>query len=55
MVETAVASEEEARLLLLPVPSALLITDQITYLDDGRAIEFLHGIYRGDRFRFRIN
>jgi GntR family transcriptional regulator len=55
MVETTLASEEEARLLELPIPSALLITDQITYLDDGRSIEFLHGIYRGDRFRFRIN
>ena len=55
MVETALASEEEARLLGLPIPSALLITDQITYLDDGRSVEYLHGIYRGDRFRFRIN
>lgn len=55
MVETAIASEEESRLLHLPNPSALLITDQITYLDNGRAVELMHGVYRGDRFRFRIN
>jgi len=54
MIETALASEEEARLLELPIPSSLLITEQITYADEGRPIEFLRAIYRGDRYRFRL-
>ena len=54
MIETSLASEAEARLLELPIPSPLLITEQITYTDEGRPIEFLHAIYRGDRYRFRL-
>lgn len=54
MIETALASEEEARLLELPIPSPVLITEQITYTDNGRPVEFLHAIYRGDRYRFRL-
>lgn len=54
MIETALANEEEARLLNLPLPSPLLITEQITYADEGRPIEFLRAIYRGDRYRFRL-
>lgn len=53
-VEAALASEEEARVLALPLPAAVLITEQITYTDQGRPIEFLHSIYRGDRYRFRL-
>ena len=54
MIEAALASEEEARLLELPMPSPILKTEQITYIDDGRPIEFLRAIYRGDRYRFRL-
>jgi GntR family transcriptional regulator len=54
MIETALSSEEETRLLELPTPSPVLITEQITYTENGRPIEFLHAIYRGDRYRFRL-
>jgi GntR family transcriptional regulator len=54
MIETALASEEEARLLELPTPAPVLITEQITYTDNGRPVEFLHAIYRGDQYRFKL-
>jgi GntR family transcriptional regulator len=54
MIETALASEEETRLLEIPNPSPVLITDQITYTDNSRPVEFLHAVYRGDRYRFRL-
>ena len=47
------ASEEEAALLQLPLPAALLATEQITFLDDGRPIEFARSLYRGDRYRLQ--
>jgi GntR family transcriptional regulator len=54
MVETALASEEEARLLGIPVPSPVLITEQITFTDENHPVEYLRAIYRGDRYRFRL-
>jgi GntR family transcriptional regulator len=47
------ASEEEAQLLQLSLPAALLVTEQITFLDDGRPIEFARSQYRGDRYRLQ--
>jgi GntR family transcriptional regulator len=47
------ASEEEAALLQLPLPAALLATEQITFLEGGRPIEFARSLYRGDRYRLQ--
>lgn len=47
------ASEKEAELLRLTLPAALLVTEQITYLDSGKPIEFVRSVYRGDRYRLR--
>jgi len=47
------ASEQEAQLLKLTLPAALLVTEQITYLDTGQPIEYARSIYRGDRYRLR--
>jgi GntR family transcriptional regulator len=48
------ASDEEAALLGLTKPAALLVTEQITYLDTGEPIEFARSVYRGDRYRLQI-
>jgi GntR family transcriptional regulator len=53
--EAALADEEIASLLGLSLPSALLITEQITYLENGQPIEFARSIYRGDRYRLRMS
>ena len=53
-VEAALTDKEQAALLGLPFPSALLITEQITYLDTSQPIEFVRTAYRGDRHRLRL-
>jgi GntR family transcriptional regulator len=52
-VEAGLADGETAALLGLNGPSALLITEQLTYLDTGQAIEFVRSMYRADRYRLR--
>jgi GntR family transcriptional regulator len=47
------ASDEDAALLNLVQPAPLLVTEQITYTDDGRPIEFVRSVYRGDRYRLQ--
>ncbi len=47
------ADDEEAALLMLTTPAALLVTEQLTYLDTGQPIEFARSVYRGDRYRLQ--
>jgi GntR family transcriptional regulator len=54
-VEAGLADAEAARWLGLRRPAALLITEQLTYLDTGHAVEFVRSIYRADRYRLRYN
>jgi GntR family transcriptional regulator len=54
VAEAALADPEAAALLGLPTPAALLVTEQITFLDDGRPIELARSAYRGDRYRLRV-
>lgn len=53
-VGAALATAEEAELLQLELPAALLIVEQITFLDTGSPIEFVRTAYRGDRYRMQI-
>ena len=53
-VEAALADEEQAALLDATLPAALLITEQLTYLETGQAIEFVRSAYRSDRYRVRF-
>ncbi len=52
--EAVLATEEEARLLGMPSPAPLLVTEQLTYLDTGQPVEFTRSAYRGDRYRLRL-
>jgi GntR family transcriptional regulator len=54
VVEAAMASKEQASLLGVPWPSAVLVTEQITFLDNGKAIEFVRTIYRSDLYRLKV-
>ncbi|HJZ47512.1 MAG TPA: GntR family transcriptional regulator [Roseiflexaceae bacterium] len=54
VVEAALADAEQARLLGLRLPAPVLIIEQLTYLDSGRAIEFVRSAYRADRYRLRL-
>lgn len=53
-VEAALADEEDVELFGVTLPAALLVTEQITYLDNGVAIEFVRTTYRGDRYRMGL-
>ncbi len=53
-VEALLANAEEAELLQLTLPAALLVAEQLTYLADGAPIEFVRSVYRGDRYRLRL-
>lgn len=49
----ALASAEESDLLKLAQPAALLVTEQVTHLDNGQPVEFARSLYRGDRYQLR--
>ncbi|WP_028046748.1 GntR family transcriptional regulator [Cellulomonas sp. URHE0023] len=50
-IEATVASEEEARIIGIPAFSAALMFERLTEDDQGRLVEYVHSIYRGDRYR----
>jgi GntR family transcriptional regulator len=53
-VESTLASEAEGQLLDIPLPASLLITEQLTFLENGQAIEFARTHYRGDRYHIKL-
>jgi GntR family transcriptional regulator len=55
VAEAALADAEQAQLLALRLPAALLITEQCTYLPDGRPLEFVRSAYAGQHYRLRQN
>lgn len=50
-IEPTVANEEEARLLAVPVLSPALLFDRLTCDAQGQPVEYVHSLYRGDRYR----
>ncbi|WP_435972449.1 GntR family transcriptional regulator [Streptomyces sp. Qhu_M48] len=50
-IEPTVLSEEEAALLDVPVLSPALLFDRTTSDTDGRPVEYVRSLYRGDRYR----
>ena len=53
-IEAILADEEHAALLGLELPAALLISEQITFLENGQPMEYVRTAYRGDRYQYRI-
>jgi GntR family transcriptional regulator len=51
-IESALASAADARLLGTEVGSAVLLLTRRTWDSDGRPVEFVRSLYRGDRYRF---
>lgn len=50
VVLATLADEEQAELLQIERPAALIVREQVTYLDSGRVIEFSRSFIRGDRY-----
>jgi GntR family transcriptional regulator len=49
-IGAALANEEQAQLLEIARPAALITEEQVTYLGSGQAIEFSRSVIRGDRY-----
>lgn len=54
-VGAVLASEEEANLLQIKLPAPLLVTERITYLADGSALEYARSLYCADRYQLPLN
>lgn len=50
-IEPTVANEEEARLIGVPVLSPALLFERLTKDATARPVEYVHSLYRGDRYR----
>jgi GntR family transcriptional regulator len=54
VIEAVAANELEAQLLQVERGSPLVMLDSISFLEDGRAVEYYHALHRGDRSRFEV-
>ncbi|OIJ62584.1 GntR family transcriptional regulator [Streptomyces mangrovisoli] len=50
-IEPTVVSQAEARLLAVPHLSPALLFERLTTDTGGRPVEYVHSVYRGDRYR----
>jgi GntR family transcriptional regulator len=50
-IEPTVTNEEESELLGVPLHSPAFLFEHTSQTVDGRTVEFVHSIYRGDRYR----
>lgn len=54
-IEAVSANESEAKLLNIERGTPLLMLDSVSYLEDGRPVEYYHALHRGDRSRFEVD
>ena len=50
-IEPTVTNEEESELLSVPLHSPAFLFERTSQTPDGRMVEFVRSIYRGDRYR----
>jgi GntR family transcriptional regulator len=50
-VEPTVTDETESELLQVPLHSPAFLFERTTWARDGRCVEFVRSVYRGDRYR----
>jgi GntR family transcriptional regulator len=53
-LEAVAANEYEAHLLKVKVCAPLMLLNSVSYLADGRPIEYFHALHRGDRSKFEV-
>ena len=53
-IEAVLANDMEAELLGIERRAPLLMLDSVSYLENGRPIEYYHAVHRGDRSRFEV-
>ena len=55
VIEAALATPEEARLLQLRRPAAVLISMQTTYRDNGEIVELTRSVFHAERYKLRTH
>lgn len=50
-IEPTVTNEEESEALGVPLHSPAFLFERVTHSETGEIVEFVHSIYRGDRYR----
>jgi GntR family transcriptional regulator len=53
-IEAVSANEKEAKLLNVERGAPLMLLNSISFLEDGRPVEYYHALHRGDRTRFEV-
>jgi GntR family transcriptional regulator len=53
-LEAIAANEQEAKLLEIEPGSAIILLKSVSYLEDGRPIEYYEAKHRGDRSQFEV-
>jgi len=53
-LEVTLASPEEAEMLNIPVGSPLLLNERLSWTQNRQAFEFVHILYRGDRYKYYV-
>lgn len=53
-IQAVAANQYESQLLGIEEGSPLVLLDSVSYLEDGRPIEYFHAVHRGDRSRFEV-
>lgn len=53
-IEAVLANDIEAELLGIERRAPLLMLDSVSFLENGRPIEYYHAVHRGDRSRFEV-
>ncbi len=51
VAEAGVADAEQARLLQIPRRAPVLLFSRISYIESGKAVEYVVSVYRGDRYK----
>ncbi len=54
-IGVSLANEYEAGLLGIEMGSPLIELDSVSYLEDGRPLEYFHALHRGDRTKFEVD
>lgn len=54
IIESSIASKEEATLLKIAEGAPVMHIQRNTYLDNGTPVEFVKSVYRADRYKFMI-
>jgi len=53
-IEAVAANEREAHLLQVQKNAPLVLLDSVSYLEDGRPVEYFHALHSGKRARFEV-